>query len=311
MPRSKLTAAAIADVCARLINRESKTSIQKRAGMGGSTIDRIIAALQEHGLALDGYVAPRFDADREARLHELFRTTNMSNRRIVGETGVPLSTVNKSRERFNLALVQAGGELPRCGCGQYLHHPRLCWARTLDSMKRKGVASVHTLEPETKADVHRRLLMGQTARSIAERVGLSKALVRSYLRTLTREERQQREAAFRTNAGRRRAASAAKRIARPFATNPTSDPLYAAIAAAVPRAIDPALRDDMISQAYLEVLEGRLTKDQLVEGVKKVRSRIFQAFANPWGNLSLDAAIEDDSGRAMIERIPAGTSAFA
>lgn len=311
MPKSKMTAAALADVCARLINRESKSSIQRLTGMGGTTIDKIIVALQKHGLALEGHPAHRFDPEREVRLHDLFKTTTLSNRQIVAETGVALSTVNKSRERFNVALVQAGGELPRCDCGQYLHHPRMCWARLHDTMKRSGVASVHTLEPEKKADVHRRLMMGQTARSIAERIGLTKALVQAYLRTLTSEERQQREAAFRTSAGRRRAAKAAKKIARPHAINPASDPLYAEISAAVPRAIDPALRDDMISQAYLEVLEGRLTKDRLAAGVKKVRGRIFQAFANPWGNLSLDAVLGDEAGRSMIERIPADASAFA
>lgn len=311
MPKSKMTAAALTDVCARLIKQESKTAIQKQTGMGGTTLNKMLDELRRHGLVAEARPAVRLDAEREARLHELFRTTALSNRDIERETGVCLSSVNKSRTRFNYELVKAGGELPKCDCGQYLHHARICWARLHENMKAHGVRSVHTLDPAVKADVHRRLVLGQTARSVAERAGLTKDLVRAYLRNLTAEERLQRDLAFRTNAGRRRAADAAKRIARPLATNPAHDPLYAEIAAAVPRGIDPALRDDMISQAYLEVLEGRLTKDRLAAGVKKVRGRMFQAFANPWGNLSLDAALGDDAGRSMIERVPSDASAFA
>lgn len=311
MSKSKLNAAALADVCARLLNGESRTSITKRWGIGGTTMNSMTETLRRHGLKVEARPAPRFDANREDELHRLFRTTTRSNREISATTGIPLSTVNGSRRRFNLEVVKSGEELPRCECGQYLHHARLCWARHRQNMKNAGIASVRTLAPEVAEDVRRRLLRGETMRSIAERVSLKKEQIHSFLRTFTAEERQQRELAFRTSAGRRRARALARKIARPHATNPSSDPLYARISAAVPRGIDPALRDDMISQAYLEVLEGQLKEDRLAEGVKKVRGRIFQAFANPWGNVSLDAALGDDDARAIVESIPAGTSAFA
>ncbi|MDB5583356.1 MAG: hypothetical protein JWR80_8532 [Bradyrhizobium sp.] len=304
MRKSNITVALVAEVCARLINRESQMSVQKCTGLAGGTIKKAIAALRAHGIVVETITAVRFDAAKETRLHEIFRTTQLSNRDIEKATGVSLTTVNKSRGRFNAELVRKGGDLPQCECGQYLHHARMCWARHRQHMKDHGVRAVVTLEPFEQEHVRRRLLAGVTMRSEAERTGLPKMSIGSFLRTFTPEERRRRDDSFVIASARRRAVKLTRSIARPRATNPTADPLYAKIACAVPRGIDPALRDDMISEAYLEVLEGRLDPKHLREGVKKVRGKIFRTFANPWGNRSLDAPMHDDGTGNWAESIP-------
>ena len=289
----KVTVSLIAEVCARLLNRESQSSIQKRTGMGTTTIGKAIAVMRAQGILVETAAATRLDPERETLLHEAFRTSTRSNREIVAATGINLTAINKSRQRFNAALVQAGGELPQCECGQYLHHARMCWARQRDNLAERGIRSFVTLDPTELEQVRRYLLAGATKRAIGERFNLSKDAVARILRSLTAEDRRAREDNFLVAAARRRAAVLARAIVRPRAINPTADPLYAEIARSVPHGIDPALRDDMISQAYLEVLEGRLDRTRLREGVRKVRGRVFSAFANPWGNRSLDAPLRE------------------
>jgi hypothetical protein len=177
-------------------------------------------------------------------------------------------------------------------------------------MVEAGIASVCTLEAETQKDVRDRLLRGETMRSIAERVNLKKEQIHSFLRTFDADERQQRRAALKTTAGRRRAEKLSRKIARPLATNPAIDSLYARISAAIPRGIDPALREDMISEAYVESLEGLIREENFLQGVRKVRGRVFRAFANPWGDISLDATLGDENGRTLLECIPCDVSAF-
>lgn len=304
MPNPSNTVARMAEVCARLINRESQSSIQRQTGMSPRTISKAIVAMREHGLVLDTIAPSRSDPARAAKLYEFFRATQLSNREIVARTGINLTFVNKTRLRFNAERVRAGDELPTCECGQYLHHARMCWARQRDNLAERGIRSFVTLEPQAREDVRRHLLAGATKRAIGERFGLSKDTVARILRSLTADERRAREDNFLVAAARRRAAQLARAIKRPRATNPTADPLYAEIAQAVPRGIDRALRDDMISQAYLEVLEGRLDPKRLREGMRKVRGRVFSAFANPWGNLSIDAPTREDGSGSWVENIP-------
>lgn len=304
MRKSNITVARIAELCARLINRESQCSIVRIMGISPCSIGRAVSALRDHGVAVETASRPSIDVEKEARLHNLFRSTRLSNRTIVTDTGIPLETVNKSRRRYNAALIKAGEELPKCDCGQQLHHSRLCWARHRQNLKNRGVRSVATLEPFEQENMRRRLLAGATMRSEAERANLPKPAIGSFIRNFTPEERRQRDDSFVIASARRRSARLSKAIARPRAVKPMADPLYAQISHAVPRGIDSALRDDMISQAYLEVLEGRLDPKKLAAGVRKVRGRVFQAFANPWGNKSIDIANVDGRPGSWADNIP-------
>lgn len=308
MAKAKLTAKAVAQICARLIRGDSQTRISREAGAGHSTIRVIIAALQEGGVQLNLTPQSRPDPEKHAKMLHLIETTRLSNRAIALRVGLHLDRVSSTRARYNEDIVRAGGELPVCECGRYLHHPQHCRARSLQSLVARGIPSPFTLPPADQQDIRDRLIRGETTRSVAERYELKRAQIFGFVRSLTDDERRDRDRARRTGAGRTRAAAATKRVKRPAALSPSADPLYARISAAIPRNIDRALRDDMIGEAYLACIEGKLDPEQLPEGIARIKSGVFKAFANPWGAASLDAVRED--GRTMIEQIPDGTSAF-
>ncbi|MEG3178167.1 hypothetical protein U1872_18145 [Sphingomonas sp. RB3P16] len=304
MTNSKIIVARIAELCARLIKRESQSSIKREMGMHGKSVQTAIDTLRAHGVEIETIAPSRFSPEQEARLHDMFSSTELSNRAIVARTGLQLDTVNKSRRRFNAGVVRSGGVLPKCDCGQDLHHARMCWVRHRQHMKDRGIRSVVTLSIDDQGEVRNRLLAGEAVRLVAEHFGLPKMSVGGFLRSLNSDDRRVREDTFLVATARRRAAKLANAISNPQATNPTADPLYAEIAKSVSRRIDPALRDDMISQAYLEVLEGRLDPQHLREGMRKVRGRVFSAFANPWGNMSIDAPTREDGSGSWVENIP-------
>jgi len=303
MGSTHIGVARVAEICARLLRCESQASIAKQTGVTAVTVAKTAAVLRLHGVTVETTPRSALDPAREALLHDLFATTRMSNRSIGVATGIPSTSVSKSRRRFNAEALRAGRDLPKCECGQYLHHARLCWVRRIENFKRRGFHTVSALPTDQQEEIRRQLLAGETTRAVGDRAGFPRVVIQNFTRTLTPEERRIRAESFLVTAARQRAASLAKSITRPQAINPKADPLYAAIERTVSRGIDPALRDDMISQAYLEVLEGRLDPKNLAAGVKKVRGGIFRAFANPWGNLSLNECRSDD-GPDWTNEIP-------
>src|SRR4029453_6816204 len=100
MGHPTVTVARVAELCARLINRESQTSLKKSMKMGAKTILRAVDVLREHGIEIELRPQGRLDEDRRAALFNYFRDTNLSNRQIVAATGHKLDTVNKARKRF-------------------------------------------------------------------------------------------------------------------------------------------------------------------------------------------------------------------
>jgi hypothetical protein len=82
------------------------------------------------------------------------------------------------------------------------------------------------------------------------------------------------------------------------------DPIYGRIARAVPRTVDPILRDDIVSDVYLAIREGRLHPREIEAAATKFISAAFAAWANRWGALSLDALIGDGAdGPSFIELV--------
>ncbi|AHE52810.1 hypothetical protein NX02_05355 [Sphingomonas sanxanigenens DSM 19645 = NX02] len=79
----------------------------------------------------------------------------------------------------------------------------------------------------------------------------------------------------------------------------------------VPRTIDRALRDDMISEAYLQVLEGRIKGNATPTDMKKVISGVFRRFANKWGDVSLDEPVSAGSDTLLRDMIPEDAGLYA
>lgn len=102
--------------------------------------------------------------------------------------------------------------------------------------------------------------------------------------------------------------------------NPASlaqrDPIFARISRAVPRSVDPMLREDVLSDIYLAIREGVLHPRDVEAAARKFIGAAFAAWANRWGNLSLDVAasavgngptfadlIEDEHALAAFDRV--------
>lgn len=156
------------------------------------------------------------------------------------------------------------------------------------------------------------LLEGKTLQSVADALGASRATVKNFLAKFSPEDRAARRDVFTIAAGRVRATKLQTTLQKPRAINPRADPIYDAISQLVSRRIDPSLRDDIISEAYVEYLYGRLKQNNLIAGVKRIQGRMFATFANPWGDLSLDAAMSEGGDATWIERIedPQALEAF-
>lgn len=303
MVTNALPTARAAELCARLLKSQSKTLIRREMHVGLATIHRFI-----EGLKLNGIELPNMPRATPPHAHtdavlERMQTTNDSNRTISNDLGASLSIVNKLRKRHVAALRAQGLEPPRCGCGQDLHHPYFCWYRQRETLKSQGKAVLAAMDDAVRDDVRRMLLDGMTLRAVGEKIGASRATVMDFLAKFSPEERAYRRDRFTVASGRRRAAKMSAALKRPKSTDPKSDPTYAAIAKLVSHRIDGALRDDIISEAYVEFVQGRIKLDALREGVKQVQRRVFAAFANPWGDLSLDVSPFGDGGSTWADRL--------
>lgn len=75
-----------------------------------------------------------------------------------------------------------------------------------------------------------------------------------------------------------------------------TDPIFGRISRAVPRSIEANLREDIISDVYLEIREGRLHPRDIATQAKRFITAGYACWANPWGALSLNVGIgrEDD-----------------
>lgn len=82
------------------------------------------------------------------------------------------------------------------------------------------------------------------------------------------------------------------------------DPIFKRIWQAVPRSVDAALREDIISDIYLEIREGNLHPRDIELQARRFISAGFAAWANPWGELSLSCNRRgDEAGEDFTERI--------
>lgn len=303
MVANTLPAVRAAELCARLIQSQSKALIQREMHISQKTIHRFLEGLRLNGVELPNRpVATPRHAHTDAVLGRM-QTTNDSNRTISRDLGASLSIVNKLRKRHVAELRAQGLEPPRCGCGQDLHHPYFCWYRQRETLKSQGKAVLAAMDDAVRDDVRRMLLAGMTLRAVGEKIGASRAAVMDFLAKFSAEERAYRRDQFTIASGRRRTAKMSAALKRPKSTDPRSDPTYAAIAKLVSSRIDNALRDDIISEAYVEFVHGRIKKNTLREGVKQVQRRVFAAFANPWGDLSLDVSPQGDDGSTWADRI--------
>jgi hypothetical protein len=90
-----------------------------------------------------------------------------------------------------------------------------------------------------------------------------------------------------------------KAISRPF-----SDPVYARIASAVPRWVSPSLREDVISEIYIAVIDGEMSVDAIEANATRFTNAAVGQFESKWGPRPLDMPMFNDGHRTLADVIP-------
>ncbi len=84
---------------------------------------------------------------------------------------------------------------------------------------------------------------------------------------------------------------------------PMSNPTHAAIVASLARWAAPDLRDDMASEMWLALLEGRISADQIPAAAGSICNQVARDFANRFGPRSLDEDLSDGDGFKLLDLI--------
>ncbi|MDB5688461.1 MAG: hypothetical protein JWL91_337 [Sphingomonas bacterium] len=251
---------------------------------------------------------------------ELLATAG-SFRDIAAMTGLRLDAVRAAAAPF-LAIMKLTGTHPQCGCGRDRFHPYGCVDSYVKSGRNGEMPGRTVTEAEELTGIRLRAIemikAGDRWKHIDAAIGRSKGCARKYLRFMTAEDVAARTALDATRRDSLRRESKGGRAKRPkapvFAPTPIRDALYLRIAAAVPRWPSPALRDDIISEIYLAVLDGSLREDDVVSSAKVYASRVSLRLENSRATRSLDEPLFADTAFTLLDTLkadaPADTDVF-
>ena len=231
-------------------------------------------------------LSPRWTARIQAMLWE-----GQTIRQVAEALNIEFNTVVRHAgdvrvQRFNQGLA--------CACGREIGHPGACSATWERHFGERGTAP---LFPALIAKLSRPLLKGIPLPKIAADAAVSQNSVRRALRLLSIEDRRIRAAAI-----RQRDDSADASLA--------PEAMMAEVQRAVPKRLEPSIRDEVIADLYLAVVEGRLEPADLKDAARVLINRSFSTWANVYGPASLDESLGDDSTATRGDMI-ADTTALA
>lgn len=89
------------------------------------------------------------------------------------------------------------------------------------------------------------------------------------------------------------------------------DPIFGRIWRAIPGSVDPILREDIVSEVYLAIREGRLHPREIEAMAGRFIGAAFAAWANRWGALSLDVRSGEGEGAPTFAELVEDESALA
>ena len=208
-------------------------------------------------------------------------------REIAARLGVTVPTVVKHAAAVYAEMTAAGAV---CACGRAPGHPWRC--PVLDEPYNHARGR-RRLPMAIEREALERLLRGESLTTIAGALGVGESALRRLRRTLDDHQRAQRAQAVRE-----------ARAQAPL----DAGALMALVEAAVPRTIEQALRDDVVAELHLALIERRLMPDQIATAARTFVNRAIAAWQSAWGPRSLDDELSPDGGRTLADVI--GDSTF-
>lgn len=215
--------------------------------------------------------------------------TAFSIRQLAAEMDLDRQTVAKVARPVIKAMREAG-TLGKCQCGRERFHPRGCERYLANRDARWGTPE----QRERRAGIIAAILSGDTYTRISEQWGLASKGAMNYRRWLTPAQRAERKAKEHARSYR----SAAQETLQAH-----RDPTYALIAAAVPRWLSGATRDDAISDLYLAVLEGSVAVNDVAREARRFASQAVDQWESRYGPRSLDEVAFDGGRETFADMI--------
>lgn len=182
-----------------------------------------------------------------------------------------------------------------CDCGQPLGHRAACSA-TWDSPGR--VRGPQPMPVHEARRISNALLNGDSILTIRRSVDVSEKKVLRVLRSLSAEDRHQR-------------AVLVYRRVREGGERRHGEDLFDRIKAALPRGLEDSLRDEVVAELSLAVLQGDLTLDQIASRASRFIDRAYRDWADAFGPRSLNESLGDDSDAELLDLFGDDTAALA
>ncbi len=203
---------------------------------------------------------------------------------IADRLGLSQTTVSKHSAAIRAQLASEG---VRCGCGRPLSHRGAC--------SKDAAAKLRQIElpAALQRQVRNALLTGVSDKDAATLAGITTAAARAIRRQFTPAESVQRAAAIRKH----RASTVGSDVGN----------ILARVQAAVSRNLDGALRDDVINDLCLAVLDGRVAESEIKAAARTFTSCALKAWQSQYGPRSLDEE-RGDGGLKLLDTLGDDTS---
>ena len=305
VPETKLTDEQLADLKQRYRARQSIRGISRATGISFAVVQRAIKRLRErakykpgpcmcgrpawHGgscwATKNGVVGKRHLTRIEQGILD-----GKTSHAMAEQLKLSVMTILKHSVPIRDRLFAAG---VTCACGRALNHNFWCSARWDAHEMPRGRRPFG--EPRETQAVEA-LLRGDVVGDIAKAVGVGPDNIWRLRRSLSDDQRAQRTRAIRDRLARGRGLHGAA--------------LMAKINAAVSKRLDAALRDDVASEIYLAVIEGRIEVEQIGAVVRSFVSRGMAQWQSAYGPRSLDEKLPGDGNRTLADGLGDTTAAL-
>ncbi|MEH3046143.1 hypothetical protein [Sphingomonas adhaesiva] len=182
-----------------------------------------------------------------------------------------------------------------CGCGRRLGHVSLCIETYETGERRRGAAP---MEPSLYRAVHRMLLDGVNVVHIRAGLDISEHAILRVLSDFTPEQKSRR-------------LSDLRRRKRPSEGAQSGRDLVAKVNALVPRGIDRSVREEVISELCLAVMQGDLTLESIKDHCDAYVGRAFSQWASAFGPRSLNEKVGEDGDRELLDLLHDTTASLS